>query len=181
MGPCVSLTVSCRYHWRQYRVYPHPPPPHIHTYHKNVHVLHARYVSAGLSLLGHAPLRRNTLFDTIASSSALWEPTVAALLERDEHPSIPYNISSGCGSGYDCAQNIASLMSWQIMTNSSFGGLARYADFVRWYYHFLTSRADPVTGLWCEFFELRFLNPSTHRVMSCHPSALIIFIFACMM
>jgi hypothetical protein len=92
----------------------------------------AGYVPAGLSLLGQAPLRRNIMFDTIAATKALWEPTISALLERDERHSIPNNISSGCGSGYDCAQNIASLMSWQIMTNASFGGLSIYADFVEW-------------------------------------------------
>lgn len=35
---------------------------------------------------------------------------------------------------YPCAQNIATMMSWQIQTNSTFGGLSKYSDFVRWYY-----------------------------------------------
>lgn len=59
----------------------------------------AGYVPAGLTLLGRAPLRRNTLLDTIAATRSLWEPTVSALLNVDGLPTIPTNISSGCSSG----------------------------------------------------------------------------------
>ena len=93
-----------------------------------------RYVPAGLTLLDRPVLRRNTLFDQIAATPSLWEPTISALLNVDGLPRIPNNISSGCSTGYPCAQNIASLMSWQIETNATFGGLAAYPDFVQWYY-----------------------------------------------
>ena len=56
------------------------------------------YVTAGLSLLGRQPLRRNALFDTIASTPALWEPTVRSLLRPETAPNIPFNISAGCST-----------------------------------------------------------------------------------
>ena len=111
----------------------------------------AGYVTAGLSLLDRFPARANTMFDRIAGDRSLWQPTIDALLDVDATPP-PQNIS-GCKSGYSCAQNIASLLSWQIMTNNSAahgGGLARYAAFASWYVDYLVSRVDTATGLWCE-------------------------------
>eukprot|EP00039_Didymoeca_costata_P033249 m.41520 g.41520 ORF g.41520 m.41520 type:complete len:393 (+) comp9774_c0_seq2:31-1209(+) len=108
----------------------------------------AGYVTAGLALLKRQPLKRNQLFDHIAETEALWEPTIHALLNIDAN-NAPDNITSGCDSGYPCAQNIASLQSWYIMTNKSMSGLTTYRPFVQWYYKYLVSQADPVTGLWC--------------------------------
>ena len=112
----------------------------------------AGYVTAGLSLLHRYPERANVLFDRIAGDQSLWQPTIDALLDADAM-APPVNVSSGCKSGYSCAQNIASLLSWQIMTNGSTkhgGGLARYAAFTSWYVEYLASRVDNATGLWCE-------------------------------
>jgi hypothetical protein len=78
----------------------------------------AGYVPAGLHLVGRDPLRRNELFDRIAATPALWEPTVAALLDADAQLP-PANISAGCSDGYSCGQNVASLLAWQIITNGS--------------------------------------------------------------
>jgi len=106
------------------------------------------YVTSGLGLLERQPLHRNIMFDKIASTPSLWEPTIQALLNVDETPA-PENITSGCNSGYPCAQNIASLASWYIQTNSSTGLLEEYRPFMEWYFPYLKSVADPVTGLWC--------------------------------
>lgn len=76
------------------------------------------------------------------------EPTVHALLHADD-ALPPMNISSGCSEGYSCAQNIASLASWWIQTNSSQNGIVRHAPFLTWYYQYLRAQTDPVTGLWC--------------------------------
>lgn len=121
----------------------------------------AGYVTAGMTLLGGSPLRRNTMFDSIASTPALWEPTVQALLDVDKTPA-PYNITSGCRDAYSCAQNIASLLSWYIQTNGTAGGLAQYAPFVRWWFEFLHGAADPATGLWCERNQVR-----KHGTLNC--------------
>jgi hypothetical protein len=108
----------------------------------------AGYVTAGLSILGAQPVRNNQLFERIAATPSLWEPTVHALLHADD-VLPPLNISSGCSDGYPCAQNIASLASWWIQTNTSTGGLNRHASFLSWYFKYLRSQTDPVTGLWC--------------------------------
>jgi hypothetical protein len=108
----------------------------------------AGYVPAGLSLLGRQPLRPNILFEQIASTASLWEPTVKGLLDVDV-TKAPYNITSGCDTGGACAKNIASLLSWFIQTNSSTGGLHKHAGFVRWYLQYLTKQAESATGLWC--------------------------------
>ena len=108
----------------------------------------AGYVTAGLSILGAQPAWNNMLFEKIASTPSLWEPTVHGLLHVDD-TLPPLNITSGCHSGYDCAQNIASLASWWIQTNQSMGGLVRHAKFLSWYYSYLRSQTDPTTGLWC--------------------------------
>jgi len=113
----------------------------------------AGYVTAGLAILGRSPLRSNTLFDHIAETPGLWQPTVDALLNVDASGAPPpFNITAGCSSGYSCAQNIASLLSWQVMTNDSKahgGGMARHAAFASWYLQYLAAHADPVSGLWC--------------------------------
>ena len=44
----------------------------------------AGYVTAGLSILGAQPTRRNTMFERIAGTPSLWEPTVHALLHVDD-------------------------------------------------------------------------------------------------
>lgn len=106
------------------------------------------YITAGLSLLRAQPLKRNQLFDGIAATPSLWQPTIQGLLDVDARPPSP-NISAGCSSGYQCAQNIASLASWYIQTNSTFAGLSSYASFMRWYFKYLRMAADPITGLWC--------------------------------
>jgi len=108
----------------------------------------AGYVTAGLSLIDRQPHRRNTMFEHIAATPSLWESTLHALLNVDSE-SPPFNISSGCNSGYSCAQNVASLLSWFIQTNSSTGTIDSYAPFVRWYFSYLTEQADPNTGFWC--------------------------------
>ena len=72
----------------------------------------------GLSILGAQPERNNLMFERIASTPSLWEPTVHGLLHADD-AQPPDNITSGCHEGYACAQNIASLASWWIQTNAS--------------------------------------------------------------
>lgn len=111
----------------------------------------AGYIPAGLVLLDRQPLRNNALFEHIASTPTLWEPTISALLNEDATPA-PFNITSGCNSGYSCAQNIASLVSWFVQTNGSSafgGGVVRHKAFIHWYLQFLQKQADPITGLWC--------------------------------
>jgi hypothetical protein len=108
----------------------------------------AGYVTAGLSILGAQPALNNMLFEQIAATPSLWEPTVHGLLHADD-TLPPMNISSGCNEGYACAQNIASLASWWIQTNQSTGGLERHAKFLSWYYSYLRQQTDPATGLWC--------------------------------
>lgn len=83
----------------------------------------AGYVPAGLHILERQVLKPNILFDHIASTPVLWQPTVQGLLDVDAVPA-PENITSGCSNGYSCAQNIASLVAWQVITNnnSRFGG-----------------------------------------------------------
>lgn len=108
----------------------------------------AGYVTAGLSILKVQPSRNNQLFERIASTPSLWQPTVHGLLHRDDaDPGM--NITSGCGEGYACAQNIASLASWWIQTNTSQRGLVRHAPFLSWYFAYLRNQTDPKTGLWC--------------------------------
>jgi len=108
----------------------------------------AGYVTAGLSLLKRQPTKRNQMFEQIAADEALWKQTIDALLNADVSKP-PYNISSGCGEGYACAQNIASMLSWFIQTNSSTGGLVRHRPFADGYFPYLSSKADAKTGLWC--------------------------------
>ena len=108
----------------------------------------AGYVTAGLSILNAQPARNNLLFEKIAATPSLWEPTVHSLLHVDD-TLPPLNITSGCSEGYSCAQNIASLASWWIQTNQSTGGLERHSKFLSWYYNYLRSQTDPSTGLWC--------------------------------
>ena len=105
-------------------------------------------ITAGLSILGSQPLRNNQMFENIAVTPSLWEPTVLQLLNVDA-TAPPSNISAGCSSGYPCAQNIASLASWWTQTNNSTAGLTRHAPFLTWYYKYLRSATDPATGLWC--------------------------------
>ena len=64
----------------------------------------------------------------------------------DNGPPPPRNITAGCADGYPCAQNIASLASWWIQTNTSQHGLARHAPFLSWYYKYLRAQTDPGTG-----------------------------------
>eukprot|EP00041_Stephanoeca_diplocostata_P005893 m.70808 g.70808 ORF g.70808 m.70808 type:complete len:401 (-) comp16059_c0_seq8:1282-2484(-) len=108
----------------------------------------AGYVTAGLTLIDRFPLYRNTLFEAIVSDTAVWQATIDALLNVDSKKP-PMNISSGCSTGYPCAQNIASLMSWFMMTNASTNGLGRHVNFVNDYYTFLAGKADASSGLWC--------------------------------
>jgi hypothetical protein len=108
----------------------------------------AGYVTAGLSILGAQPLRKNLMFERIAATPSLWEPTVHGLLHADD-TLPPVNISSGCHEGYSCAQNIASLASWWIQTNASTNGLVRHEKFLTWYFKYLRAQTDPETGLWC--------------------------------
>lgn len=121
----------------------------------------AGYVTAGLSLIGRQPLRRNIMFERIAATSSLWEPTISAFLNVDSTP-IPVNISSGCDTGYGCGQNIGSLVSWFIQTNTSTGGLDTYAPFIKWYFNYLTEQADSNTGLWCTDSQ-----QSKHGMINC--------------
>ena len=130
----------------------------------------AGYVTAGLSILGRSPLWQNTLFEAIAQTPSLWEYTVDGLLNADtpgghapcageKHGPCTCGggkkgVYCGCSSGYGCAQNIASLLSWQIQTNSSTvpglgGGLLRNKPFVDWYVKHLNAKADAESGLWC--------------------------------
>jgi len=102
----------------------------------------------GLSILGAQPERNNLMFERIASTPSLWEPTVHGLLHADD-AQPPDNITSGCHEGYACAQNIASLASWWIQTNASTAGLVRHREFLSWYFRYLRAQTDPATGLWC--------------------------------
>ena len=101
-----------------------------------------------LSILGAQPERNNVMFEKIASTPSLWEPTVHGLLHADD-AQPPDNITSGCHEGYACAQNIASLASWWIQTNASTAGLVRHREFLSWYFRYLRAQTDPATGLWC--------------------------------
>jgi hypothetical protein len=121
----------------------------------------AGYVTAGLSILGAQPAHNNEMFEKIASTPSLWEPTVHALLHADD-VLPPMNVSSGCSEGYACAQNIASLASWWIQTNASTGGLVRHSAFLSWYYEYLRAQTDPETGLWCIPSQVR-----KHGEMNC--------------
>ena len=87
------------------------------------------------------------MFERIASTPSLWEPTVHGLLHADD-AQPPDNITSGCHEGYACAQNIASLASWWIQTNASTAGLVRHREFLSWYFRYLRAQTDPATGLW---------------------------------
>lgn len=105
-------------------------------------------MTAGLSLLERQPLKKNLMFERVAGDETLWKQTIDALLNADVSKP-PYNISSGCDEGYACAQNIASMLSWFIQTNSSTGGLARHRSFADGYFPYLSSKADLTkTGLW---------------------------------
>ena len=55
----------------------------------------------GLSILGAQPERNNAMFEKIASTPSLWEPTVHGLLHADD-AQPPDNITSGCHEGYAC-------------------------------------------------------------------------------
>lgn len=81
------------------------------------------------------------LLETILNNSSGWSTIVDHLLNVDsEH--VPEYISTGCSSAYSCAQNIASFMAVPIMTNTT----SKYQPFATWYYDYLRSKADPVTG-----------------------------------
>lgn len=132
------------------------------------------YVTAGLTLLDRSPKSKNIMFEEIASSPSLWAATVDALLNIDAH-AAPDNITSGCKDGYQCAQNIASLLSWFIQTNSSTGGLSRYPEFISWYLGHLAQKADPSTGLWCTEAQKR-----EHGTINCIGGSFHIdFVFQC--
>ena len=105
----------------------------------------AGYVTAGLRLIGRQPRYRNELFEQLAGNESMWAWWIESLLNADV-ALPPENVTSGCSSGYDCAQNIASPMAWLVMTdrNSSF------LPFQRWYYQYLSAHGvDRATGLWC--------------------------------
>lgn len=142
----------------------------------------AGYVTAGLSLIDRFPALPNVMFDRIAATPSLWAQTVDALLDEDVTPA-PSNITSGCSEGYSCAQNIASLVAWQILTNGSHahgGGMVKYAKFVSWYLQHLTAQADSRSGLWCteaqrkKHGEINCIGGSFHidfvfQFLSLHP------------
>lgn len=110
-------------------------------------------MTAGLSLLERQPLKKNLMFERVAGDETLWKQTIDALLNADVSKP-PYNISSGCDEGYACAQNIASMLSWFIQTNSSTGGLARHRSFADGYFPYLSSKADLTkTGLWYDTIQ----------------------------
>ena len=121
----------------------------------------AGYVTAGLSILGAQPKLNNQLFERIAATQSLWQPTVHGLLHADD-ALPPMNITSGCHEGYACAQNIASLASWWIQTNVSQHGIIRHAPFLSWYFKYLREQSDPETGLWCIASQIQ-----KHGEMNC--------------